>query len=114
MAENLSDENALEIPEVFPSWGVDIAYAADDRVRYDGKLYKCVQPHTSLAEWAPPAVPALWTDIAEQGTIPEWRQPTGAQDAYMKGDKVKHYGFVYESDIDNNVWEPGVAGWTML
>ena len=31
---------------------------------------------------------------------------------YSKGDKVKHNGKIWTSDIDGNVWEPGVYGWT--
>ena len=40
------------------------------------------------------------------------KQPTGAQDAYAKGAKVSHNGKHWISDVDNNVWEPGVYGWS--
>lgn len=116
-SESLPDEDALEAVELFPVWGVGIDYARTVRVRYEDKLYRCEQPHTSQAGWEPPNVPALWTEVAKPGEIPVWKQPTGAQDAYMKGDKV-HYpdadGPVYESDVDNNVWEPGAYGWTQI
>lgn len=113
-AISLSDEDALGCVELFPAWEADVAYIADTRIRYGGKLYRCVQAHTSQADWTPPSTPALWTEVAKPGEIPVWRQPTGAQDAYMIGDKV-HYpdadGPVYVSTVDNNVWEPGVYGW---
>lgn len=116
-SESLPDEDALEAVELFPVWGIGIDYARTVRVRYEDKLYRCEQPHTSQAGWEPSNVPALWTEVAKPGEIPVWKQPTGAQDAYMKGDKV-HYpdadGPVYESDVDNNVWEPGVYGWTQI
>ena len=118
-AVSLSDEDALEAVELFPAWAADTAYAADDRIRYEGKLYRCVQAHTSQAEWTPDATPALWTEVAKPGEIPVWRQPTGAQDAYMIGDKV-HYPTaddpVYESLIDNNVYSPEAypAGWRVV
>ena len=69
--------------------------------------------------WEPDKTPALWTEVAKPGEIPVWRQPTGAQDAYQKGDKV-HYpdaeGPIYESTMDGNVWSPDAypAGWTKL
>lgn len=111
---SLTDEDAVEGIELFPVWAADTAYALDVRVRYNEKLYKCVQAHTSQSEWKPDATPALWTEVAKPGEIPVWRQPTGAQDAYMAGDKV-HYptaeDAVYVSTVDNNVWEPGVYGW---
>lgn len=118
-AVSLPDEDALEAVELFKAWAADTAYAADERIRYGGKLYRCVQAHTSQTEWTPDATPALWTEVALPGEIPVWRQPTGAQDAYMIGDKV-HYpdadGAVYESLIDNNVYSPEAypAGWAVV
>ena len=113
---SLSDADAVDVPALFPAWAVGVAYAKDYRVAYDGKLYKVVQAHTSQADWTPPLVPALFTEVAKPGEIPVWKQPTGAQDAYNKGDKV-HYPTaddpVYESKIDANVWSPNAypAGW---
>ena len=113
-AVSLDDGDALEAVELFPAWLVDTAYALDDRIRYEDKLYKCVQAHTSQAGWEPPNVPALWTEVAKPGEIPVWKQPTGAQDAYMIGDKV-HYpdkdGPVYVCTVDFNVYAPTVYGW---
>ena len=123
---SLPDEDALEAVELFPAWAADTAYAADQRVRYNGSsgtptptLYKCVQGHTSQADWEPDKTPALWTEVAKPGEIPVWRQPTGAQDAYNKGDRV-HYpdadGPVYESVVDANVYSPEAypAGWRLV
>ena len=115
-AESLPDEDALEAVELFPVWEADTEYTTDERVSYAEKLYRCVQSHTSQADWAPDATPALWTEVAKPGEIPVWKQPTGAQDAYMKGDKVHYPGKddpVYVSTVDNNVWEPGVYGWDL-
>ena len=113
---SLDDEDALEALELFPVWQSDTDYAVDVRVRYGDKLYRCVQAHHSQTDWAPDAVPALWTEVAKPGEIPVWRQPTGAQDAYNTGDKVQYPdadGPVYESTVDNNVWSPEdyPAGW---
>lgn len=110
-AQSLDDETALETPEIFQPWLPGVAYLVTERVQYDGQLYRCEQAHTSQEGWEPPATPALWTEVAKPGEIPEWRQPAGAQDAYNKGDVVRHNGFVWESTADSNVWEPGVYGW---
>lgn len=116
---SLPDEDALEAVELFPLWAANTEYAADVRVRYADKLYRCVQAHTSQADWTPDATPALWTEVAKPGEIPVWRQPTGAQDAYMTGDMV-HYPTaddpVYRSVIDNNIWSPEAypAGWEVV
>ena len=115
----LDDETALDVTALFPAWAVGKAYAVDERIRYGEKLYRCVQAHTSQDNWTPDATPALWAEVAKPGTIPVWKQPTGAQDAYSKGDKVKYPdedGDVYESLIDANVYSPEAypAGWKKL
>lgn len=112
-AESLPDEDALDGVELFGAWQTGADYAVGVRVRHGDKLYRCEQAHRSQEDWTPDATPALWTEVAKPGEIPEWRQPTGAQDAYNKGDKVRHNDAVWISDVDGNVWEPGVYGWTM-
>ena len=107
----LTDEQAELVPSVFPEWAVGKSYAVGDRVRYDGKLYRCVQAHEAIEGYEPPNTPALWVRTAPEGEIPEWVQPTGAQDAYNTGDKVTHGGKTWESTMDANVYEPGVYGW---
>lgn len=115
-AESLLDGDALDAVELFEAWQPGKEYQTGKRLRYNGLLYKVVQAHTSQADWTPDATPALYTEVAEPGTIPVWKQPTGAQDAYSKGDKV-HYPTasdpVYVSDVDSNVWEPTVYGWSL-
>ena len=108
----LTDEQAEQVVDAFPAWQVGKAYEVGYRVRYQGALYKCVQAHTSQADWTPDAAPSLWSRVGE-GNIPEWIQPTGAHDAYAMGDKVRHNGKVWTSDIDANVYEPGVYGWSL-
>ena len=107
---SLSDEDALQAIELYPAWAIDTAYTVDERIRYNSILYRCVQAHTSQADWTPDATPALWT-VVSLDEWPEWVQPTGAQDAYANGDKVSHNGKHWISDYDNNTWEPGVFGW---
>ena len=110
---SLSDEDALEAIELYPAWKTGTAYAVDERIRYNNTLYRCVQAHTSQADWTPDITPALWT-VVSLDEFPEWVQPTGAQDAYHVGDKVSHNGKHWISTADNNVWEPGVYGWELM
>lgn len=116
---SLPDADAIEAVGLFPAWAVGVAYSVGERVQYDGKLYKVVQAHTSQADWTPPTVPALFTEVAKPGEIPVWKQPTGAQDAYNTGDKVWYPDVnttVYESVIDSNVWSPNdyPQGWKVV
>ena len=86
---SLPDSEAFSAPELFPRWDGDShAYVAGDRVDYMGKLYKCLQNHTSQADWTPDKAVSLWVEIPDPSIEwPEWKQPTGAHDAYAKGDK---------------------------
>lgn len=112
-AESLEDEDALEAIELFPGWVVDKDYSVGDRVRFNDVLYRCVQAHHSQQSWAPDETPALWT-VVSLDEWPEWIQPTGAHDAYSEGAKVTHNGLHWTSDTDENVWEPGIYGWTVV
>lgn len=105
----VGDETAVGL---FDAWESGRAYFLNDRASYSGGVYRCIQSHTSQSDWTPDAVPALWTRIKASDEPQEWVQPTGSTDAYAKGDKVKHNGKVWESDVDANVWEPGVYGWS--
>ena len=111
-AKSRIDDDAVEAVELFPVWKPGKEYIVDVRLQWEGKLYRVVQAHTSQEGWEPDKTPALFTEVPKPGTIPEWKQPTGAQDAYMTGDKVRHNEKVWASDVDNNVWEPGVYGWS--
>ena len=109
---NLSDEQALQVPLMFPKWQVGKAYVVGDRVLYLGVLYKILQAHTSQDGWQPDVAPSLFAknlivkdEQGEQVDIPEWEQPDSTN-PYMIGDKVRFEGKVYQSLIDNNVWSP--------
>ena len=120
----------------YPIWtqplcAVD-AYNLGDIVSYNGKLYKSI---INANVWAPDVYPAGWEEYTESTgggdsgetedggttepetppteTIPDFVQPTGAHDAYKKGDKVKFEGKIYESLIDANTYSPSAypAGW---
>lgn len=111
--DNLDDETAIETPLLFPKWQVGKQYSIDDRVNHNGVLYKCLQSHNAQNDWTPDVAVSLWVRVDDPAIEwPEWVQPLGAQDAYAKGAKVSHNNLHWISDVDNNVWEPGVYGWT--
>ena len=109
---SLTDEDALQAVELFPQWVIDHAYAVDERLQYNDVLYRVVQAHTSQADWTPDKTPALFV-VVSLDEWPEFVQPTGAHDAYKKGDKVTFNGKHYISLIDGNVYSPAAypAGW---
>lgn len=106
-----SDTVALDNKDLYPEWEYGAKYIIGQIVRYEDKLYKCyTNPGDNL--YPPSQVPAIWKIVQPNVEWPDWVQPLGAGTEYNKGDKVTHKGLKWISDVDNNVWEPGVYGWT--
>ena len=118
-ASDLTQEELNDLMDLYEDWEVDESVEVGDIRKYDGKLYRVIQAHTTQADWKPDSVPALWNEytppVTEDGEeiIPDFKQPTGAHDSYNKGDKVRFEGKVYESTIDNNAYSPSeyAQGW---
>lgn len=113
-AASLADEQALEIPSIYPAWEVGKTYTKGNIITYgennvgDPQLYRVAQGHTSQADWLPDALPALYTPIGlTPAGYPKWSQPTGAHDAYNTGDIVDYNGTLYKSNINGNTTVPG-------
>lgn len=117
---SLDEDTALICVALYRPWKVGVNYKVNDRFTYgvnsvgDPQLYRVAQAHTSQDDWRPDAVPALYTPLGlnEEG-YPIWTQPTGAHDAYNKGDIVQYKDKLYRSLIDGNVWSPEAypQGW---
>ena len=118
-ALSFTDEQALEVPDLYPAYEVDHAYKKDERFNYNGRLFKVNQDHTSAAQWVPyeTGTESLYTclEMAGDGYL-VWTQPTGAHNAYNTGDIV-HYPTaddpLYKSLINGNTWSPDAypQGW---
>ena len=117
----VSDEAALEVLTIYPKWADNIGLtvtqemidAGQNRYQHNNELYKVVQPTVFQTQYEPGAegTSSIFVEISLE-EWPEWVQPTGAHDAYSKDAKVTHNGTKYTSDVDANVWEPGVYGWS--
>lgn len=115
MQADLPDEQALQVEVFYPEWTVGETYKIRDIRRYKDDIYRCLLDNNATAEHTPDISTALWKKILppeEPGGYLPWVQPLGATDAYKKGERVIHKDKTWESAVDNNVWEPGVYGWT--
>lgn len=119
----LTDEQALVCVRLYKPWEAEKKYAVGDFLTYgvngvgDPQLYKVVQEHTSQKDWTPDTIPALYDALGlDDSGYPIWSKPTGAHDAYNKGDIVNYNGTLYESQIDGNVYSPDEypAGWKVV
>ena len=112
------DTEALSLQILYKQWDNQIGKTLQvgEYINYNGILYKVLQQHTVQAEWIPDLTPSLFAKVLVDPTgetILEWQQPESTN-PYMKGDKVTHNGQTYICDIDDNVWEPGVYGWSIV
>ena len=108
-------------PWIAPTGEHDMYKAGEYMIWTDGRLKKAKMD----TAYSPTDYPQAWEDQSggetggggsgESGggtTAAPWQQPEGAHDAYNKGAEVSHKGDEWTSDVDGNVWEPGVFGWT--
>ena len=109
-----SDEQALEVQALYPNWkdleeGTELF--AGQRVNYKGVLYNVIMTHKKQITWNPEDAPSLFAKvlIPDPSVIPDWTQPSSTN-GYMTGNKVKHHDKIWESLVDNNVWEPDTVG----
>lgn len=63
----VDDATALRMVAYYPDWTAGTAYAAGDRLVYNGDLYKVLQAHRAQETWLPGAgTESLYTRIDEQ------------------------------------------------
>ena len=62
---SVDDNAALRMLAFYPEWASGTDYTAGFKLRRGGKLWRCVQAHTSQAGWEPENAASLWTEICE-------------------------------------------------
>lgn len=117
---SMTDDEVLSVSELFPVWRPG-AYGLGEVCNHAGQTWQCVQAHDSTGNegWAPGAAASLWgpyhaTDAANAR---DWIQPTGAHDAYQKGEVMRWTdGKVYRCKQDATVHGPDApaAAWEVL
>ena len=68
---SVDDNTALRMLAFYPEWASDTDYTAGYKVQRGGRLWRCIQAHTSQTGWEPENVASLWTEICEShaGTL---------------------------------------------
>lgn len=115
--EDLTDEEALEVAALYPTWASKIGQfvTTGERLWYDTKLYKVIQPHTVQADWTPDITPALYVEVSIE-EWPEIPEVITSENAFMSGDKGTWKGQHYICQMDNCVWNPDQypAAWKLV
>ena len=68
---NVNDNTALRMTAFYPEWAENTEYTTGYKVQRSGRLWRCLQAHTSQAGWEPENAASLWTEICEShaGTL---------------------------------------------
>lgn len=117
--ESLTDEEALEVAALYPTWASKIGkevYAGEhaDRLWYNEKLYKVLQQHIVSEEWTPDTAVSLYVEVSVE-EWPEIPENISAENPWMSGDKGTWKGQHYICRMDNCVWNPDQypAAWSI-
>lgn len=111
---DITEEDINMLTAIYPYYVVGKSYIVGDKFNYRNTLFEVIQSHTSQLDWVPTETASLYKRYTPPNQIDEWVQPLGSEDAYDAGAQVTHNGNTWESLIGNNVWEPGVYGWTQI
>lgn len=126
--KSLDDDDVFKVVNFLPEIEEGKEYKMNEKIKWDGQVYKILQNFTLIegSGWNPSNAPSLFARVlsstelnelnqGEEEIIPDWEQPDSTN-PYMKGDKVKFEGYIWESLIDNNVWSPTtfITGWKQL
>ena len=115
-AGSLNGSKAVACEGIFPVWEPG-AYVIGDVRRFNNQVWRCCQAHDSTGQpgWEPGAAAALWAPYhtADPAFAKDFFQPTGAQDAYQKGEVCRFEGRVWRSLLDGNGYSPQAhpSGW---
>ena len=93
----VDDNTALRMVAFYPEWASGMDYTAGYKVQRNGKLWRCIQAHTSQTGWEPENAASLWTEICEShaGTLEDPIPYSGnmaleSGKYYMQDGKVYH------------------------
>ena len=116
LSKDLSKEQQENILNQYKPYQIGKTYEENEKFTYKDKVYEVIQAHRSQTTWLPESTPALYKeylnvkiqnqDGSTTEVVAEFKQPTGAHDAYNKGDKVLFKGKIYQSKIDANTFSP--------
>ena len=98
---NVDDNTALRMTAFYPEWAENTEYTIGYKVQRSGRLWRCLQAHTSQAGWEPENAASLWTEICEShsGTL-EDPIPYNGNMALESGKYYMQYGKIYRCTRD--------------
>lgn len=112
--EALTDKAALFAPSLFPTLkGNGALIKVGTRINHNGTLYRASSDLWDVTENNPFNAPTLWEAVTYTDGVRDIPEVITAASAFYKGELGWWNGAIYESLIDNNVYNPTqyAAGW---
>ena len=100
--QSLNGNTAWEMLSFYPEWAENTEYTIGYKVHRGGRLWRCLQAHTSQAGWEPStATASIWEEICEShsGTL-EDPIPYNGNMALESGKYYSQDGKVYRCTRD--------------
>lgn len=109
--EGTTPNEVIDLISLLKPWK-EGPHTAGDVVVYKDYPYRVVQAHDSTGNpgWNPKDAPALFAPFhaTDKGHALPWVAPTGAHDAYNRGEWMVYKGVVYECQMNGCVYDPEV------
>lgn len=108
---NLWGGGIINNVQVYRQWIAGEYYQQFERFKYEDEIFYAIKGHnavahilpTVLSEYRKARIPSFGNDYVT------WNQPIDQFDSFQIGEKVLYGGIQYESEIENNIYEPGVV-----
>lgn len=92
VAQAADDSSAITIKTFYPAWEANASYAVGYKVRRNGKLWRCLQAHTSQTGREPENAASLWE------TVDETHSGTADDPIPYEGNMTLKNGLYYTQD----------------
>ena len=107
--EHVTDKELLRIQPALKDrvWKPGIAVVPGDVYSHSDLLYRCVQAHTTQADWPPDLLPALWRRVQPEAAVMLWQANTDYATGDVVGypDEITRYACVL-GHTSQAGWEP--------
>lgn len=103
---SLNDSDALDAKELYARWEANKTYEIDTRLRYNNKLWKVIQAHTSLENYPPSIYTAsLYAEVERpgQGDVPSNPIIYNGNMELFNGKYYSEDGIIYQCIRDSGI-----------
>ena len=107
--ESLIRDLPIPEPKEYDIWDTGVWVKSGNYRELDGVDYECQRSHITSHDTNPSLRPDLWMQVDDVWV--EWVPPREDRTMYELGSKVTRFGIKWISELDGNIFPPGIYGW---